>query len=68
MKTLANFRKDFEEILEDTNTNRRDVRLANLMTEMEGTFGIPMLQNLDWEAQHPEEIELYREISNARVL
>jgi len=68
MKTLANFRKDFEEILEDTNTNRRDVRLANLMTEMEGTIGIPMLQNLDWEAQHPEEIELYREISNARVL
>lgn len=68
MKTLANFRKDFEEILEDPNTNRRDVRLANLMTEMEGTIGIPMLKNLDWEAQHPEEIELYREISNARVL
>jgi len=68
MKTLANFRKDFEGILEDTNTTRRDVRLANLMTEMEGTIGIPMLQNLDWEAQHPEEIELYREISNARVL
>lgn len=68
MKTLFNFRKDFEEILEDPNTNRRDVRLANLMTEMEGTIGIPMLQNLHWEAKHPEEIELYREISNARVL
>lgn len=68
MKTLANFRKDFEEILEDPNTNRRDVRLANLMSEMEGAIQIPLLQNLKWEAQHPEEIELYREISNARVL
>lgn len=68
MKTLANFRKDFEEILEDSNTNRRDVRLANLMSEMEGAIQIPLLQNLEWEAQHPEEIELYREISNARVL
>lgn len=68
MKTLANFRKDFEEILEDPNTNRRDVRLANLMSEMEGAIQIPLLQNLEWEAKHPEEIELYREISNARVL
>ena len=68
MKTLANFRKDFEEILEDSNTNRRDVRLANLMSEMEGAIQIPLLQNLEWEAQHPEEIELYREISQARVL
>lgn len=68
MKTVANFRKDFEEILEDPNTNRRDVRLANLMSEMEGAIQIPLLQNLEWEAQHPEEIELYREISNARVL
>ena len=68
MKTLANFRKDFEEILEDPNTNRRDVRLANLMSEMEGAIQIPLLQNLEWEAQHPEEIALYREVSNARVL
>ena len=68
MKTLANFRKDFEGILEDPNTNRRDVRLANLMSEMEGAIQIPLLQNLEWEAEHPEEIELYREISNARVL
>lgn len=42
--------------------------LANLMSEMEGAIQIPLLQNLEWEAQHPEEIELYREISNARVL
>lgn len=68
MKTVANFRKDFEEILEDPNTNRRDVRLANLMSEMEGAIQIPLLQNLEWEAQHLEEIELYREVSNARVL
>lgn len=68
MKTVANFRKDFEEILEDPNTNRRDVRLANLMSEMEGAIRIPLLQNLEWEVQHPEEIKLYREISNARVL
>jgi len=50
MKTLANFRRDFEEILEDPNTNRRDVRFANLMSEMEGAIQIPLLQNLEWEA------------------
>jgi len=68
MKILAKFRKDFEEILEDPNTCRRDFRLTNLMSEMEGAIQISLLQNLEWEARHPEEIELYREISQARVL
>ncbi|MCY1692740.1 hypothetical protein OVA29_21735 [Exiguobacterium sp. SL14] len=68
MKTLANFRKDFEEILEDPNTNRRDVRLANLMSEMEGAIQIPPPQKPQRETPPPEEIKLYREISNARVL
>jgi len=68
MKILAKFRKDFEEILEDPNTNRRDFRLTNLMSEMDGTIRISLLQNLEWEVRHPEEIELYREISQTRVL
>jgi len=68
MKILAKFRKDFEEILEDPNTNRRDFRLTNLMSEMDGTIQISLLQNLEWEARHLEEIELYREISQTRVL
>lgn len=34
---------------------------------MKGTIQISVLQNLEWEAQHPEEIELYREISEARL-
>lgn len=56
MKILAKFRKDFEEILEDPNTSRRDFRLTNLMSEMDGTIQISLLQNLEWEARHPEEI------------
>lgn len=56
MKILAKFRKDFEEILEDPNTNRRDFRLTNLMSEMDGTIQISLLQNLEWEARHPEKL------------
>lgn len=67
MKTLAKFRKDFEEILEDPNTSRRDFRLTTLMSDMEGKIQISLLQNLKWEAQHPKEIELYREISQVRL-
>ncbi len=50
MEILAKSRKDFEEILEDPKTSRRDFRLTNLMSEMDGTIQISLLQNLEWEA------------------
>lgn len=34
---------------------------------MKETIQISVLQNLEWEAQHPEEFELYREISETRL-
>lgn len=68
MKTVANFRKDFEEILEDPNTNRRDVRLANLMSEMEGAIQIPLLQNLFRMLGFPFEILQQWDLERSRAL
>jgi hypothetical protein len=54
----------------DKNLTRhdKDVALANLMTTMEQHYKIPMLKDLEWEAQNPEVIVVYRAISDLRKL
>jgi len=39
---------------------------TELMNEMEDVFNIPALNNLDFNEENPEVIELYREISKSR--
>lgn len=41
-------------------------KLANLMTDMERLYSIPMLKNEEWERENRKVIALYRKISRSR--
>ena len=46
----------------------KDVSLAALMQDMEQVFKIPMMRNEEYEKEHPELMQLYRTVSEARSL
>lgn len=47
---------------------QKDKLLANLMTEMEQTFRIPMMKNEAWEEKNSQVYALYRKIADSRSL
>lgn len=65
---LEYFSNEFDTIMKkDFATSfARDVALARLMTEMEGTYHIPALNSHEFNEQNPEVMKLYLKISNAR--
>jgi 3'-phosphoadenosine 5'-phosphosulfate sulfotransferase len=63
---LPAFRERFQEIQSIKSTKVRNSRLTVLMSDMEQTFGIPMIKNDNFEKQHPEIMSLYRQVSLAR--
>ncbi len=65
--TLKSFEKKYEKVMEELSLPRREVRLVELMEEMEGVFRIPKLLNTDWERLNPEVAYLYNRIKNSRV-
>jgi len=54
--------------MRDPSLRKREIRLGELMTEMEGVFKIPALKNTPWEEENPQVIELYRKVSYSRNL
>ena len=66
--TINVFEKRYEEIMQNPSIHQREIRLGELMTEMEGVFKIPMLKNTTWEKENPQVIELYRKVSDSRNL
>ncbi|KAA0940156.1 hypothetical protein FQ087_22110 [Sporosarcina sp. ANT_H38] len=67
--TLIEFNQRYEEILFSSDSNdAKSLRYAELMTELEKTFHIPMLKNEDWEQKNRKVIALYRKISLSRQL
>lgn len=53
MRTLNQLNQTYEEIIHSTlQEPDRSIRLADLMTEMEGTYKIPLLKNEAWESQN----------------
>ena len=66
--TINVFEKRYEEIMRDPSVRQREIRLGELMTEMEGVFKIPALKNTKWEKENPRVIELYRKVSDSRNL
>ena len=65
--TLKLFEERYEKIMVEPSLPRRDIRLGELMEEMEKTFQIPMLKNTDWESLNLEIVDLYQRVSNSRV-
>ena len=68
LMTIKGFESRYEEIMRDPSVRQRELRLGELMTEMEGVFKIPMLKNTTWEKENPQVIELYRKVSDSRNL
>jgi hypothetical protein len=67
--TLNTFNQMYEDILQSKlSSNQKDRKLAQLMTLLECTFKIPMLNNVRWEADNKEVISLYKRISLSRGL
>lgn len=46
----------------------KDRRLANLMTDLEQAYGIPVLRNIEFEKENPFLMQLYRTVSEARSI
>lgn len=66
MLTLTN---RFKEIMASkASTDMKDRRLAALMTDLEGAYGIPMLRKEAFEQENVHVMQLYRTVSEARVL
>ncbi|WKA56808.1 hypothetical protein [Planococcus shixiaomingii] len=67
--TLDYYEKRFEIIMLGRLTGRRkDLALADLMTDMESAFDIPKQENPEWEQENIEVMELYHKVSNSRKL
>jgi len=46
----------------------KDKRLAQLMTDLEQAYSIPILNNEEWNTRNPFVYQLYRAVSEARNL
>jgi hypothetical protein len=69
-RTLSEINTDYEKILHSPSiTNyQKAVKFADLLTEMEGSYRVPMLRNPEWESQNKAVIALYRKISLSRAI
>jgi len=56
------------EISSIENAELRDARLANLMSDLETVYGIPMLNNKNYNEENPHVMQLYRTVSAERSL
>lgn len=43
--------------------NRKKIMVANLLSEMETTFDIPLQISSEWEQENEEVVALYRQVS-----
>ena len=61
-------RADVVDTDSDLTQFQKDKKLAEIMTEMERVYKIPIFRNLEWEKNNHKVIRTYREISNMRKL
>lgn len=64
---MLEFTKRFKEIM-DRNSDTKDERLANLMTDLELAYEIPALNDEEFNKKNPFVMSLYRAVSEARSL
>ncbi|MBL5772724.1 hypothetical protein [Heyndrickxia sporothermodurans] len=65
---LKEINQEYENIMHSNHSDDKKAQLlAQLMTQMERQFSIPMLKNQEWENQNRKVIALYRKISRSRI-
>jgi len=68
-KTLNHFNNEYEKILySDLPNETKGKKYADLMTEMERVYKIPILKDESWEQENRAVIAMYRKISMSRNL
>lgn len=66
---MLQYTNRLKEILESNAPQSiKDRRLANLMTDLEQAYGIPILRDQEFEKENPFVMQLYRTISEARSI
>lgn len=63
---LKDYHADYERIMVQLEGEERDKAIAELMSEMEKAFRIPMIRNQEWEQENRKVIALYRKLSMSR--
>lgn len=64
-RTLAQIQADYETVLH-SDAHDKDIRFAQLMSELEKAYNIPMMRSEAWEKENRSVIALYRKISLSR--
>lgn len=65
---ILEFTKRLNSILDSSAPSRiKDIKLANLMTDLELDYQIPMLNDEEFNKSNPYVIQLYRTVSEART-
>lgn len=68
-RNLKDFHTKYEAIHQSSlSDDQKSRKYADLMTEMEQEYKIPMLRNEAWEQENRKVIALYRKISMSRNL
>lgn len=69
MGEMMAWTKRLKEITEsEDSSDVKDQRLANMMTDLEVAYRIPALRNETFEKQNPHVMQLYRTVSESRVM
>jgi hypothetical protein len=69
-RRLSELNKEYEDVLHASTISKHEKsrRFAELMTEMEKDYDIPLLTSNEWEKENKAVIALYRKLSNSRYL
>lgn len=63
-KSLADYQREYEKIIHSNQTShRKDILLAELITEMEVQFNIPLVWDREWEQRNRKVIAMYRKLN-----
>lgn len=68
-KSLKYFNDEYEKIhYSDLSDEQKGIKYAELMTEMEQLYKIPILKDEAWEQENKKIIAMYRKLSMSRAL
>ena len=66
---LEPYNERYEQIIHSDLTDRqKDLKLIQLMMDMESAFSIPMIKNEAWNERNKDVIQLFQQVSNSRKL
>ena len=66
---LELYKKRYEDIIHsDLIDRQKDLKLIQLMMDMESAFSIPMIKNEAWNERNKDVIQLFQQVSNSRKL